>query len=118
MFNANLVTLRLWVLDLELIQVLFLNPGLTLTFDPVTFTLIQFEAFINPIVMCKSNQDSSPLLAITDPQKAPFDAYFTLLGRTQTMCSTPETWHIFDACFFLNRTNSRRFFFSRDLVTL
>ena len=117
MFNANLVTIRLWVLDLELIQVLFINPGLTLTFDPVTFTLIQIEAFINAIVMCKSYQDSSPLLAITDPQKAPFDAYFKLLGRTQTVCSTPETWQIFGARFFWNRTNSRRFF-SRDLVTL
>ena len=74
-FNASLVNIRLPVLDLELIQVFFINLDLTLTLDPATLTLIQIKAFINANLMCKSNQDSFPLLAITDPQKSPIDAY-------------------------------------------
>ena len=66
-FNASLVKIRLLVLDLEQRQVLFINHDLTLTFDPATLTFIEIKAFINANLMCKSNQDSFPLLAITDP---------------------------------------------------
>ena len=74
-FNASLVKIRLWVLDLELIQVLFKNHVLTSTFDPTTLTLTHIKNVINANLMCKSNQDTFPLLAITDPQKSPIDAY-------------------------------------------
>ena len=74
-FNVSLVKIRRSVLDLELTQVLFINPDLTLTFDPATFTLIQFKAFINANLMCSSNQDPFPLLASNDPHNSPFDAY-------------------------------------------
>ena len=74
-FNVSLVKIRLSVLDLELTQDLFLNPDLTLTFDPATLTLIKNKAFINANLMCKNNQDSFTLLAIIDPQKSLFNAY-------------------------------------------
>ena len=74
-FNASLVKIRLSVLDLELIQVLLKNPYLTLTFDPATVTLKKKKAFINANLMCKSKQDFFPLLAITNVEKSPFDAY-------------------------------------------
>ena len=74
-FNASLVKIRLWVLDLELRQVLFKNHDLTLTFDPTTLTLSHIKTYINANLMCKSNQDTFPLLAITDPQKSPIGAY-------------------------------------------
>ena len=51
-FNVSLVKIRLSVLDLELTQVLFINPDLTLTFDPATLTLIKIKAFINANLMC------------------------------------------------------------------
>ncbi len=71
----SLVKFQVSVLDLELIQVLFKNPDLTLTFDPATLTLIKIKVFINVNLMCKNNQDSFTLLAIIDPQKSPFNAY-------------------------------------------
>ena len=74
-FNASLVNIWLPVLDLEPIQVLFINLDLTLTLDPATLTLIQIKALIDANLMCKSNQDTFPLLATTDPPKSHIDAY-------------------------------------------
>ena len=74
-FNARLVKTRLFVLDLELTQVLFKNHDLTLTFDPATLTLTHIKAFINANLVCQNNQDTFPLLAITDPPKSHIDAY-------------------------------------------
>ena len=74
----SLVRIRRSVLDLELIQVAFINPDLTLTFDPATLTMIQIKPFINADLMCKSNQDPYLLQAINDPRKSIFNAYYTL----------------------------------------
>ena len=71
----SLVKIQLSVLDLDVIQVLFKHPDLTLTFDPATLTLIKIKVFNNVNLMCKNNQDSFTLLAIIDPQKSPFNAY-------------------------------------------
>ena len=74
-FNASMVKIRLPVLYLKLIKVLFINPDLTLTFDPAILTLVQLQALIFANLMCESNQDSSPLLATSKPQTSPFVAY-------------------------------------------
>ena len=57
--------------DLKLIKwFFFINHDLTLTFDPVTLTLLQIEALINANVMIESGQDLCPPLAITDNPKS------------------------------------------------
>ena len=70
-----LVKIRLPVLDLELTQVLFINPDLTLTFDPATLTFVKIQALINANLMCKIYQNSSLLMATTDLQTPNLVAY-------------------------------------------
>ena len=57
-FNASMVKIRFQGLDLELIKVLFINPNVTLTFDPATLTLVHIQALIYANLMCESYQDS------------------------------------------------------------
>ena len=60
-----MVKVRLSVFDLKPVKVLFINPDLTLTFDPATLTLVQILALIYANLMCESYQDSRLLLANT-----------------------------------------------------
>ena len=110
-----MVKVRLSVLDLELIKVLFINPNLTLTFDPAT--LIHISALIHANLMRKSYHELCPVLANTDLQKSFIVAYKTLLGGAQTVCFPPETvvdlrrtlvreWNHFPWIFFHRPGNS------------
>ena len=74
-----MVKIRLPILDLKLIEDLFIHPDLTLTFDPATLTLVQILALIYVNLMCESYQDSRPLLATTKPQTFVIVGYKTLL---------------------------------------
>ena len=70
-----MVKIRLPVLDLKLIEAVFINPGLTLTFDPATLTLVQIQALIYANLISLSYQDSCPLLATTKPETFSIAAY-------------------------------------------
>ena len=70
-----MVNIRLPVLDLKRSKVAFINPNLTLTFDPATLTLVRTKALTNTNLMCKNYQDYCPLLTISDLPKSPIVAY-------------------------------------------
>ena len=84
-----MVKIRLPVLGLKLIKVLFINPDLTMTFDPATLTLVQL-ALIFANRMCESYQDFCPPLATTKP-KTSIVAYLTTSYMNLYGYWAPET---------------------------